>query len=203
MRKVVVLAFLLLPVVASAATTTKSHSGAKVEEGKTKEGHHYFKASDTQSAEGTIVAVHKKSRMVTIVKEDGDTLDVKCGPEVKNFDHIAKGDVVKAKYTETLMVRIMPPGSTPETSAEETATTAKPGEKPSATGTAKAQFSGTISAIDMTKGTVTLQGSQGGEHVVTPRNKENLKKVKVGDVVVFNYEATVAASIHKATAAKK
>jgi len=202
MRKLLVLTFLLLPVVASAATT-KSHAGAKVEHGTTAHGHPYFRASDTQSAEGTIVAVNKKKRVVTIVKEDGDTLNVTCGPEVKNFAHIAKGDVVKAKYTETLTIHIEPAGSTPETSAEETSSTAKPGEKPSATGSAKAQFSGTITAIDDTKGTVTLKGPEGNERTLTPRNKENLKKVKVGDVVVFNYEATVAASVHKATTTKK
>jgi len=202
MRKLLVLTFLLLPVVASAATT-KSHAGAKVEEGKTKEGHHYFKASETETAEGTIIAVNKSKRHVSIVRENGDTLVVTCGPEVKNFAQIAKGDKVKAKYTETLMIRVMPPGSSPEMSAEETATTAKPGEKPSAMGTAKAQFHGTITAVDMTKGTVTLKGPEGNELTLTPRNKANLKKVKVDDVVVFNYEATVAASVHKDTSAKK
>lgn len=202
MRKVFVLAFLLFPVAASAATTA-SHQGAKVHHGTTAQGHPYFKASDTQSAEGTVLAVNKKKRGVSILTEQGDTLHVTCGPEVKNFAQIAKGDVVKAKYTETLTIHIEPAGSTPETSAEETSSTAKPGEKPSAMGSAKMQFSGTISAVDMTKGTVTLQGPNGGEHVLTPRNKENLKKVKVGDVVVFNYEATVAASVHKATATKK
>ena len=42
---------------------------------------------------------------------NGDTLDVTCGPEIKNFASIAKGDVVKAKYTETLMVHVEPEGT--------------------------------------------------------------------------------------------
>jgi hypothetical protein len=199
MRRVLVLAFLLLPVTAFAASTA-SHQGAAVQQGTTKGGHPYFKATDTQTAEGTIISVSKKKREVSILTESGDTLNVTCGPEVKNFAQIAKGDKVKAKYTETLTITVMPPGSTPETSAEETSSTAKPGEKPSAMHSAKAQVSATVTAVDMTKGTLTLKSAEGNEVTLTPRNKQNLKKVKVDDVVVFHYEATVAASVHKETA---
>ena len=49
----------------------------------------------------------------------------------------------------------------------------------------------------MTKGTVTVKGPEGNEMVLHPRVKENLKKVKVGETVVFNYEQTAAVSVEK------
>ena len=197
MRRLVVLAFLLFPVVASAESST-SHAGAVVHEGKTAKGHPYFTASQSENAEGKIIAVNSKKRHVSIVTEQGDTVVVTCGPEVKNFAQIKKGDVVKAKYTETLTIHVEPPGTTPETSAEATSSTANPGEKPKGMQSAKVTFHGTITAIDNTKGTVTLKGPEGDEFTVTPRNKANLKKVKVDDVVVFHYEASIAASVEKA-----
>ena len=120
-----------------------------------------------------------------------------CGPEIKNFAKIAKGDVVKAKYTETLMIHVEPEGTATHAAAETNLETAKPGEKPHGAITDKVSFSGTITAIDMTKGTVTLKGPEGNELILHPRVKENLKKVKIGDVVVFNYEQTTAVSVEK------
>jgi hypothetical protein len=90
---------------------------------------------------------------------------------------------------------VEPEGSPQKASAETNLSTAKPGEKPHATQKDKVTFSGTISAIDTTKGTVTVTGAEGHEIVLRPSVKENLKKVKVGEIVVFNYEQTAAVSV--------
>jgi hypothetical protein len=42
-----------------------------------------------------------------------------------------------------------------------------------------------------------VKGPEGNELILHPRVKENLKKVKIGDVVVFNYEQTTAVSVEK------
>lgn len=193
----VLMALVLFPALALADAT--SDQAVKVQEGKTASGHPSFKASETVQGEATVLSVDKTTRVVTLLGEHGDTVDVTCGPQVKNFAKIAKGDVVKVKYTETLMIHVEPEGTALKASVESNASSAKPGENPHASMTDKVTFSGTITAIDMAKGTVTLRGAEGNEMVLHPRVKENLKKVKVGENVVFNYEQTVALSVAKVT----
>ncbi len=195
-KRLVVLALVLFPALAF-ADSTSVNQGMKVQEGKTATGHPSFKASESVEGQGTVLSVNKKTREVKILAEEGDTVAVTCGPEIKNFTKIVKGDVVKVKYTETLMIHVEPEGSPLTTSAESSPSSAKPGEKPHGTETDKVKFSGVITAIDMAKGTVTLKGPEGNELEVRPRVKENLKKVKVGEVVVFNYEQTIAVSVVK------
>ncbi|HEY6866475.1 MAG TPA: hypothetical protein VI792_04405 [Candidatus Eisenbacteria bacterium] len=195
MKRTALILTLLLATVALAATaapTTKS---------STKGGKPYFEATDKVTAQATVVSVNKSNRKVKLTTEAGDTVHVECGPEVKNFAQIAKGDVVKITYTEKLTIHVEPAGG-PGTSAEATTATAKEGAKPSMSASAKIQYKASITAIDKEKGTVTLKGDDGREFDVTPRKKENLSKVQVGDLVVFTYSEAVAASVEKVPAAK-
>ncbi len=193
----VLLALVLFPALAIADSTSVDE-GVKVDRGTTATGHPYFKATQTAEGQGTVLSVDKKTRVVTIRGEQGDTLAVTCGPQVKNFAKIAKGNVVKVKYTETLMVHVEPEGSPLKASAETDLSTAKPGEQPHATQRAKTTFSGTISAIDTTMSTVTVKGPEGRELILRPAVKENLTKVKVGEIVVFDYEQIAAVSVEVA-----
>jgi translation initiation factor IF-1 len=193
-KYIVLLALVLFPALAM-ADSTSVNEGVKVHHGTTATGHPYFKASETTQGQGTVLSVNKKTRVVKIRGEQGDTVAVTCGPDIKNFAQIAKGDVVKVKYTETLTVHVEPEGSPQKAAAETNLSTAKPGEKPHATQKDKVTFSGTITAIDTTMATVTVKGPEGHEMILHPSVKENLKKVKVGEIVVFNYTQTTAVSV--------
>ena len=195
-RHVLLLALVLFPALAFADSTSVDQ-GVNVHQSTTATGHPSFKASETTQGQGTVLSVDKKTRVVKILGEKGDTVSVTCGPEIKNFAKIAKGDVVKVKYTETLTVHVEPEGTPVGASVATNSSSAKPGAQPHATQTDKVTFSGVITAIDMTKGTATIKGPEGNEMVVHPRVKENLKKVKVGETVVFNYEQTAAVSVEK------
>jgi hypothetical protein len=74
---------------------------------------------------------------------------------------------------------------------------AKPGDKPSVTLTERATYRATISAIDLVNNTATLKDPTGDESVVTPRDPENLKRVKVGDIVVITATQITAMSVDK------
>jgi Cu/Ag efflux protein CusF len=84
-------------------------------------------------------------------------------------------------------------------SHEISGTSGKPGEKPHGTITEKTRATATITAIDKTTGKVTMKSQDGDEYVVTAQNKENLNKIKVGDMIVFTVTRSVAASVVKAT----
>ena len=116
-KYIVLLALVLFPALAF-ADSTSVHQGVKVHHGTTSTGHPYFKATETAQGQGTVLSVNKKTRVVKILGEQGDTVAVTCGPEIKNFAKIAKGDVVKVKYTETLTIHVEPEGTPPNASAE-------------------------------------------------------------------------------------
>ncbi|HUK63310.1 MAG TPA: hypothetical protein VLV15_08255 [Dongiaceae bacterium] len=166
-----------------------------------KGGKPYFSASQKVTGTATVLAVNKSTRDVTMMNEEGDTVTVKAGPAVKNFAQIQKGDMVKISYTEKLDIMVGPPGE-PATTTETSTAQAKPGEKPSASVMQKTTYTASITAIDTTAKTVTLKGGNGEEHVVTPRNPANLKKVKVGDMVTITYTEGLAASVEKVTKKK-
>ena len=71
-----------------------------------------LKHEQTTSVRGTVTAIDSKTRLVMLRTEDGRTFDVQAGDEVKYFDKVAAGDVVKATYTESVVFHIVPKGET-------------------------------------------------------------------------------------------
>ena len=191
MKKLMLLAVLLIPAIAF-AEEVKEKTG-------TMNGLPYFQATQTENGQGKVLAVDAKLRDVTIAGAGGDTVVVTCGQQVKNFAQIKVGDAVKVKYTETLTIHVEESG-TPSATTESATAEAQPGEKPHGSISEKAQMSATITAIDTTKGTATLKGYRGNEFEVMPRHRENLHKVKVGQLVVFTYEHAMAVSVQKVSA---
>ena len=155
-----------------------------------------FEASDTVTAQVHVLAVDKTSRLATLKGETGDTVTVQVGPQVKNFDRLAAGDVIDVVYTEQLTIRVEPPGAM-TTSSGATLTTANPGEKPAGSYTETMETKATITAIDKANGTATLTGQGGTTFTVTPQIPENLDKVKVGDLVVFTHTQQIALSANQ------
>ena len=68
--------------------------------------------SESVEARATVKAIDPATRMVTL-ESDAGLIDVQAGPEVKNFDKLAVGDVVKATYTESLAFKVVPKAETP------------------------------------------------------------------------------------------
>jgi hypothetical protein len=54
--------------------------------------------SDTISVRATVKAVNKKTRMVTLVGPQGDTLTLKVSDEVRNLAQVKPGNRVIVKY---------------------------------------------------------------------------------------------------------
>ncbi|HTO89607.1 MAG TPA: hypothetical protein VMJ70_00625 [Candidatus Sulfotelmatobacter sp.] len=195
MKRILLSCAMLLGIaVAANAADVKTTTGAN--------GKPRFEASDKITAESTVLSVNKTKRTLKIVNADGDTVVVECGPEVKNFAQIKAKDKVTVTYTEKLVVEVAGGPGSPAAGTEATSTSAKPGEKPKGSMTQKTHYKATITAIDKAAGTVALKGVDGHEITITPRNKANLDKVAVGDVVTFTYTENLAASVTTPAAAK-
>jgi hypothetical protein len=83
----------------------------------------------TVSATATVVSVDKTTRRVVLKGADGAEIGIVAGPEVQNFDQIAKGDTVTVAYRESTVLSMAAPG-TPPASATIAAGRAPEGELP-------------------------------------------------------------------------
>jgi len=166
----------------------------------TKGGKPYFEAKDTQTGMVTVVKINHKTRQVWFKNDQGDTLMMTVKPDVKTLDQVKAGDPVKVTYDELFTIHVEPSGAA-EATQENMRADAKAGEKPHAKLTQRTKYKAKITAIDAAQGSVTMEGYDGQSFTVWPQHKENINKVKVGDLVVFTYTESVAASVEK-TAAK-
>jgi ribosomal protein S17 len=181
------LLLLALPVAADVEKTTGTRNGKP-----------YLRATEHQNITAIVVSIDKTSRLVKMRTDAGDTLAAVVQAEVKNFDQIRVGDLVKASITKQLSIEVAS-SSEMKDSYEVSGTSGKPGEKPHGTMTEKTRSTATITAINKTTGVVTLKGQDGNAYTVTAQNKENLNKVKIGDVVIFTVTRSVAASVERLT----
>ena len=159
----------------------------------------HVEATTHRDLTATVIAIDKTTRVVKMRTEAGDTVTVVAGPAVKNFASIKVTDVVKAKITESVSIDVAT-GSEMRDTSEVSATSAQPGESPHGEITNRTRSTATIVAIDTTASTVTLKGQDGNTYTAKAKHKENLQKVKVGDLIVFTVTRSVAASVQKAGA---
>jgi hypothetical protein len=154
------------------------------------------RVEDVVEARLMVTAIDLPQRVVTLKDENGEEIVVTAGEDVKNLAQVSVGDEVIVSYTEALAWQVKPAGKgAPGVSEEEKVTTAKPGEKPAATAGRSVMLTATITAIDLTKGTVTLTGPEGNSRTIKARDPANLKKVQVGDLVDITYSEALAIAV--------
>jgi Cu/Ag efflux protein CusF len=145
-----------------------------------------------------VKALDQQTRYVTLERADGSEVTVYADPTVRNLSQVQVGDEVTAAYYESLAYEVKKPGTaTPGATVAEEATRAKPGEKPGAAGARTTTAVVTITGIDSTAGTVTLQGPSGRVTTVKARDPRNLERVAVGDLVEVTYTEAIAVAVDK------
>ena len=75
------------------------------------------------------------------------------------------------------------------------------GGKPGAIVVDVVEWSGRVTAVDLTKRTVTLEGPSGRLAMVNAKNARNLDQVKIGDTVKIRYAEELAIFVRKTDAA--
>jgi len=149
------------------------------------------------SIKATVDAVDLKTRMVTLRASNGQTFKVYAGKEVVNLPQVKVGDVVVARYSEALAVRMAKPGEVRDETSQEMGR-AKPGSKPGAYEVNETTVSAKILDIDKPRKTVTLKLPDGDVETVRVKNPANLEKVEVGDTIVITYQEALAVSLEEA-----
>jgi len=146
-------------------------------------------------ARATVTAIDPSTRTVTLKTEGGETVDVACGPEVKNFDQIRVGDVVKATYTESIAFQVVPKGETPG-GASQTAQRVPGGAEVGQQVTTSFK----VASVDAETNIlwVTLpNGNAKKIQVQDPEAQKRLKTLSPGNVVAVTYTKSMALQLEK------
>jgi len=150
---------------------------------------------------GTITAIDKETREVTLTMPDGEVTAVTCGPEVKNFDQLMVGDAVEIQYARALALELKK-GSTAEISrtVESAVASAEPGAKPGAAGGTRVHIVAEVTAVDAATQTITLRGPERTLDLKI-NDPDQFANIAVGDRVEATYVEAIAVAVNPTKAA--
>ena len=151
--------------------------------------------AQTVEFSASIAAIDKASRTLTLKGPKGEEVKVVAGPEVKNFDQLKVGDVVNAKYLESLVLELKKGGGLPVAKTEKAgAASAKPGEKPAAVGGRQVTVVGNVMKVDAATQTVTVKGPERTVDLKV-RDPEQFKLIAVGDQIQATFTEALAVAV--------
>ncbi len=155
------------------------------------------------TVDAVVESIDRQTRQVTLKDAEGKSVTLTLDEEAGKLDDIDTGDQVTIKYLESVAIEIFGPGEIePGAAAGAVVADSQPGEKPAGLIASQVSVVVTIEAIDLEKELVTLKGKDGQLKTVAPRDPENLKKVKVGDMVKITYTEAVGFSVTEKPATK-
>ena len=157
---------------------------------------HQISSSQSKEVKATVEKVNKETREVTLKKADGTMVTIAAPETVRNFAQIKVGDIVTAKYSESVAIAVRKSDEPPSATGRQTITRAPLGDKPGAAGQTTVHISATIEKIDRDKRELTLKGPQGNTaEVEVPEGMKKFDELKEGDQVVVTATEAVAISV--------
>jgi Cu/Ag efflux protein CusF len=143
---------------------------------------------DAVTVRATVKSVDMKTRKVTLVSANGETMTMKAGDQVQNLAQVKPGDVVVARFYESVAFIVAPPGTKlPEDAMAVAEAKAVPGELPAGGVATKMVVTGLVVGVNPTAHTLSLVDPAGGEvhtiKVKDPQYQQMMDKIKVGDTI--------------------
>jgi hypothetical protein len=142
---------------------------------------------------GTITAIDYSARIVTVQFPDKTTKTVQVGPDVTRFAALKVGDSITFTATESVVYSIAKPGALvpAQTVAAATGAGAKPSGGVSDTVTSIV----TVTALDLTIPSITVQAADGGISSFKVADVRNVAGVRVGDRIQISYNRSLVISV--------
>ncbi len=156
--------------------------------------------------EGTITAIVKDTREITVRGPEGNLLTMTAGDAVERFDEIAVGDVIAFDYWKYIMAEFRSP--TAEELAEPLVVLAEGGKAPegmdpAAVVGALVKAVVTVEVLNRPEMTATVKGPRGNYMTFDMEDQSLLQKLNVGQSVIMTYAEAMALSLRKITADKE
>jgi len=145
----------------------------------------------------TVKAIDRADRKVTLLREDGTTVDVKVGPEAVNFDQVGVGDLVTATLSSELIAFVADKGDTPRDQEVGEVVRAQKGARPGGAAFVEVQLVGTVVEMDHWRRLATLLFEDGSQETFPVRPDVDMTAYDVGDKVVILARESVAIDVTK------
>ena len=158
--------------------------------------------SDTISLRATVKAVNQKSRTVTLVGPQGNSL--KVGDEVHNLAQVKPGNKVIVRYHASIAYVLAPSGTKlPDDSMTLAGARATPGQMPAGALGSRIVVTARVVGVDPVAHTLQLINPSGGlirtVDVVTPEGQQSMNMINVGDTITAVITEAVAISVEPET----
>jgi Cu/Ag efflux protein CusF len=158
-----------------------------------------FAAQQTMVVTAVVEAIDHETRVVTVRRDDGEELTFTASEEARNLDQVSVGDVLVAEFVETITVEVLPgDGLGPDGAEAAAMARTKEGEMPGIAAMDSTVVISTVEDINIEANTFKLKGPDGVVTEYVARNPENLKRSKVGDIVVITDTVAMAITVEKA-----
>ena len=160
-----------------------------------------FHASQSMTVRATVEAINQQTREVTLRMPDGDTVTFVASEEARNLGQVVVGDVVNAEYVESLSIEVVPnEGFEPESGEMQAMARTKEGEMPGVAAIDTQVATATVEEINTEANTFKLRHPDGTVQEYVARNPDNLKRAKVGDLVIFTVTTSVSIVVEQGPA---
>lgn len=155
-------------------------------------------ASQTATVTAVVEAIDHETRVVTVRKTDGELLTFTASEDARNLGQVSVGDILTAEYQETISIQVMAnDGMEPQAALMDATARTEEGEMPGFAAMDATVITATVEEINIEANTFKLKGPDGTINEYTARNPENLKRSKVGDLVVITITEAVAIVVEK------
>ena len=147
------------------------------------------------SLTGKVTVVNVEKRLLTLQTPEGRFEVLRVPPEVERLDEIKIGNTLTITETELLLVDLQKGADAGEPGvSSESVIVRDPGDKPAGMMVDSLTVTGTITALDKAKSTVTIQGP---EERITLKVEEPsmLDSVAVGDGVSASYMRAISGEV--------
>ena len=160
-----------------------------------------FSASQTMTAVAEVEAIDYETRVVSLRRSDGEEIVFTANDEVRNLEQVVVGDVLVAEYIETISIEVVA-NEGMEASEMGTAAMARTekGQMPGFAAMDTVVVTSTVEEINIESNTFKLKEVDGSINEYVARNPDNLKRAKVGDLVITTVSKAVAISVEKKAA---
>ena len=151
------------------------------------------------SITATVEAIDYDKRTVDLKGPKGNVVELKVGPEVKNFKQVKVGDRVATKYYESTAVFVRKPDEPPFAETASAVQVAAPGQKPGAVAVDTVEMTARVEDINYKNRTVTLRGPQQKTKTLkVGKEVKRFDEVKKGDEVVIRHTEALAIDVKAA-----
>lgn len=156
-----------------------------------------FHASQSMMVNAVVEAINHETREVTLKRSDGEIIEFVASEEARNLPQVSVGDVVNAEYVQSVSIEVVAneEGYEPEQGEIAAAARTEEGEMPGFAAIDTQIATATVEEINIEANTFKLKGVDGTVNEYTARNPENLKRAKVGDLVIMTVTNAVAITV--------